>query len=215
MCDVDALIKTINVSHQKAEDMPTERVAKLLPLGLLRSVDDRQWEILFFLLILGYSVLLVYEAWGYGPDARLFPLMVGIPLVGMLVVKIGLLLFADRIDLSENDMFGSVTSDLDDSEDIAESEETSKFDTLVRYRREYEMVGWTFVLIGLIWLLGFRLSMLVFIPVFIYRYERAPKRAVGVTIFTWIATDLIFVRLLSVTFWEGVIIPDWIIQLLP
>lgn len=195
--------------------MPRERVAKLLPLDRLRSVDDRQWEILFFLLLLGYSSLLVYEAWGYGSDARLFPLLVGVPLLGMLLVKIGLLLFGDRIDLSDSDTFGSVTSEIEGTDDSEDTGEDTELDTLVRYRREYEMVGWTFALIGLIWLVGFRLSILVFVPAFIYRYERALKRALGVTVFTWVATDLIFVRLLSVTFWEGVIVPDWIIQLLP
>lgn len=195
--------------------MPKERVVKLLPLDTLRSVDYRQWEMLFYLLLLGYSLLLVYKAWGYDSDAQLFPLIVGVSLVGMLMVKIATLLFADRINISRNEMFGSITAGLDQPEDTKESEGTQTLDILVRYRREYEMVGWTFALVAFIWLLGFRLSMFVFIPAFIYRYERDLKRAVGVTLFTWIATDLIFVRLLSVTFSKGVIVPDWIIQLLP
>lgn len=189
-----------------------ETLDKLRIPKVVTTIEDRYWEALFFVMILSYTIAILNEALGYSEDARLFPVLIGSALVVMILLKLGLLLFGDRLNITGTNLFDSMTADIaaDDTD-----EESFEVDTATRYGRELEMIGWSFMLVGLIWLLGFRLAMVVFVTSYILRHERSIKRAVGATVFTWIGIDLIFIRLLSVTLWEGMLVPEWLFQLLP
>lgn len=180
------------------------------------AVEDRYWETMLFLLLLLYTVLLLVDAQTYTPSGRLFPVLIGSLLVVLTIAKIVLLLFADRFELGGAGLFERFAEDLLAQESEGEDAGSDAAGrTWHRYRREFEMIGWVFILLVLLLLLGFQLTIFVFLPAFVYRYERSWKRAIGATVITWLGTYLIFIRLLTVPLPGGLLIPDIITRLLP
>lgn len=182
----------------------------------IAAVEDHYWEAGFFLLLLLYTLLLLVEARTYTPSGRLFPILIGGLLVVLVAVKITILLLGDRYELGGAGLFDQFAEDLlaqKVGEEATGTDATTR--TWHRYRRELEMIGWVFLLLVLLVLLGFQLTIFAFLPAYIYRYERSWRRVIEVTAFTWVGTYLIFIRFLTVPLPGGLIVPDVIVRLLP
>lgn len=164
----------------------------------LAAIEGRYLAITFFGVLLVYTLALVTQAVGYSEAARLFPLIVGIPLVVMLIANILLLALEERIDLRLVGFFDAM------SEIDAVSAE-AEVDQAERYRREFSMVLWIGALISLSWLFGNLVAVAVFVFAFVYAYERAPLRALFVTVLTFGFIYLLFVQVLGAILWRGVI----------
>lgn len=163
----------------------------------LTDVDGRYFATLFFLGLLAYTLALLSEALGYSSNARLFPLIVGVPLSILLVAKIVLLLLQDRLDLQVVGFF----------EDVGDMNVTSTREAVgrgVRYRRELSMIAWIGGLALLIYFFGNLVAVPVFIFAFILSYERAPLRAAIVAVVTSVFIYLLFVWVLDATLWRGI-----------
>lgn len=176
--------------------------------SLVRRLERRHWESLFFLVLLSYTVVLVARASQYGSQPRLFPLVIGVTLIALILVRITMLL-SDRFSVAGGGMFESLSGLTDDEE------ETQQRDTLARYRIELSMVGWVLALLALIWALGFQLALVVFVFAFVYVYERSAPRAVATAVLSYALIYLLFVQLLSVTLYEPNLLPDFIVELIP
>lgn len=163
----------------------------------LAEVDGRYPATAFFLAVLGYTLALLLEAQGYPADPRLFPMIVGVPLVLLLLAKILLLLFQDRFELQSVGLFEDLGV-LDVASTGGEGTRAS------RYRRELSMIGWIGALGGLIYLVGNLLAIPVFIFTFILAYERKPVRAAFVAALTFGFVYLLFVEILGASLWRGV-----------
>lgn len=164
----------------------------------LAAVDSRYFATVFFLALLGYTLALLQEAIGYSADPRLFPMIVGVPLVLLLVAKILLLLFGDRFDLRTVDFF----EDLGEMDVAATGGVT---DRAARYRRELSMVAWIGGLSVLIYLFGNLVAVPVFIFAFILAWERDPLRAALVAAVTFAFIFLLFVEVLNASLWRGIV----------
>ena len=176
----------------------------------LRDTGSRYWEALFLTFILAYVFLLIYTALGYAEDPRLFPLLVGVPLTGLILLRITMLL-SSRFTVSSEGMFRDVGTELEgDSEEDSEA-----IDDLVRYRRQLETITWLCSLTAFIWAFGFQIGLVIFVFAFVYTYEQNATRAAGATVATYGIVYLLFVRLLSVTLLEPALLPDSFVELLP
>lgn len=164
----------------------------------LADVDERYLATLFFLGLLAYILALIYESLGYSADARLFPLIVGVPLAILLVAKVLLLLLQDRLDLHVVGLFEDV-GDLN----IASTREVG--DKSVQYRREFSMILWIGGLLLLIYLFGNLAAVPIFIFAFIFAYERDLLRAAIAAIVTFAFIYLLFVQILDATLWRGIV----------
>jgi hypothetical protein len=162
----------------------------------IENTDGRYWAVTFFLGLIAYTGLLVVEALTYSDAAQLFPLLIGVPLLGLIVLDIGLVLFGDQIGIESVDLF----------EEIVSLDEEGEMRSLVdQYRREFEMILWVGVSVALIWLLGHVIALSVFVFVFIYTYERNLKRAVLATAITFGFVYLLFIVLLEANLASGVL----------
>lgn len=164
----------------------------------LAAVDGRYPAMLFFGVLLAYTLALLVQAVDYSEAARLFPLTVGVPLVVMLVANILLLAVGDRVDLRLVGFFDAV-GQIDPVADEA------AVDAADRYQREVAMILWIGALIGLTWVVGNLLAVVVFVFAFVYAYERAFLRAVLVAGLTFGFIYVLFVVVLGARLWRGVI----------
>lgn len=199
--------KEMSEVSNPASKSATERAGQAI-----ESIESRYWEALFFLVLLAYDLLLVYVATGYSEDPRLFPLLMGVPLAGLIIVRIAMLLLADRFDFDSGGMFESVTSDLD----IEETEEGGQAGsgTLEQYQSELATMGWIAGLLALVWAFGFQISVVVFVFTYVLYYERDLQRAVLATVVAFGLVYLLFIQLLSVPLYEGALLPEFLKNIL-
>jgi hypothetical protein len=166
--------------------------------GKISGVDGRYWAALFFGLILLYVALLVVEALGYSSDPRLFPLVVGVPLLVLIAGQIVLLVFRDQLGIESVDLFESI-------QELEGSDDKHDMDPVERTRREFEMVVWSLISFGVIWLFGHLIALVIFVFGFIYVYERDLKRALLATAVTFGFVYLLFVYILGASLWSGML----------
>lgn len=166
------------------------------PFEALAEVDGRYRSAAFFLGVGAYVLLQVVTALGYRPTVRLFPLVIGVPLLGLIAAKLVLLLFGDRLGIRMADLF----------EDVAQMEfdEIEEIPDAVRYRREFEVVLWTTGLIVLVWLVGIMPAIAVFVFSFIFAYERSLPRALFAMLLTYGFVYVLFIQILDAVLYEGV-----------
>lgn len=165
------------------------------PFEALSEVDGRYQAAAFFLGLGAYVLMQVVTALGYRPDVRLFPLVIGIPLLVLIAAKVVFLLAGDRLGFDVVDLFEDVTQ--------MEFEEMQEVPTDVRYGREFAMVVWTAVLLVLIWLLGILPAIAVFIFTFIYFYQRDVARALGATLLAYAFVYVLFIEILGAVLYQG------------
>lgn len=165
----------------------------------IEAVPRRYWQSLFFAGLLCYNLALVYQATQFSGEAGLFPLIIGVPLVGLICLKILFtLVLRDRVE-----GFGGLTGNI-----MAEQAELVG-DVLggdrVNVHRELESVVWVCLLFLIIWLAGFLYGLTVFILGFVLVKERNLLRAAIVTGSSMLSIYLLFVELLSIRLWSGVL----------
>lgn len=164
----------------------------------LAAVEGRFLAMVFFGVLLVYTLALVSQAVGYSAAARLFPLIVGVPLVAMLVANILLLAVQDRYDLRLVGFFDSVG-------EIDAASARTEVDEATRYQRETSMVLWIGALVVLTWLVGTLVAVGVFVFAFVYVYERKLVRALLVSGLTFGFIYLLFVQVLGAVLFRGVV----------
>lgn len=175
---------------------PNNRLERLF--GTLARVDATRYRQAFFLLCLGYVLVVLYQAMGYGSAARLFPVLVGVPLVALLVGTLAVSVSGRRSDLSGP--LGGVFEELEGHE------RGTDHDDDVRYRRETAALLWLAALFISIWLLGHLLAAAVYVPTFVYAYERDLRRAAITGVGTAAFLYFLFVELLSASIHGGVLL---------
>lgn len=164
----------------------------------LTEIDTRYLKATFFAVIFSYTLLLVLEALGYSSDARLFPLVVGGPLLGLTALKLLQLLFEDRFRMDVTDLI-----DIGDMDAVADEENR---DPALTYQRQFTMILWTAGVVALIWLFGHLIALAVFVFAFIYVYERSLRRAIVATALTYAFVHLLFIELLGASLWGGILV---------
>lgn len=172
------------------------------------QVSFNQWKTVFFGVLFAYTALLVFESLGYSADARLFPLIIGVSLLGMLLVNIVLIHYPTQFSSESGGLFDSISEEIKPDQTNEETEEPT---AVVRIYREITMVLWIFGVFVLIWLIGFLNAFAVFIFSFIYVYEEDLIRAGGVSLLSLLFMYALFVELLSLPIWEGILLSGFVI----
>lgn len=168
----------------------------------LSKVDDLYWELLFYGIVFVYTAVLVGIAFDYRPDARLFPVVVGTLLLGLVLLKVAVLGLSRWRDYSVGQTFGGIGGDFQNSDEADPSQE--RLDPPERYKRQIQMIGWLVLLIGSIWAVGFQITMVPFVFSFVYFYERNLGKAVVAAVVTLFMVYVIFIQILSASLWPGV-----------
>jgi hypothetical protein len=170
------------------------------PYQFLEKIPERRFEAVFLLSLLSYSLVMVFELERYSSDARLFPLLVGIPLVLMLIVQILLLVLPDKFTPSSGGVFSDMTSSFNEDTD-----EQASITRGVKIQRETTMVFWIISAILMIWLFGMVVSIPIFVFAFKFVYSKNLLSSTIVAGVVYALIDIIFIRLLNFIFWEGLI----------
>jgi hypothetical protein len=166
--------------------------------SILERVRPIYYKQAFFLAVFGYILLMMVDAQSYGPTVRLFPMLVGIPLLGLLLLQ----LIFPALPSEWGGRGGGIMSVVND-EEIETGD--PKSDRSIRMRREFWMVGWTIGLLAIMYLFGFLAGMTVFVSAFIYYYERDLVLSVGVMAINLVVSYLLFVQILQLRLFPGVI----------
>lgn len=168
------------------------------------QISSERWEVVFLGILLAYAAALVFQAMSYSPDARLFPMLIGVPLLGMILVKILITHYPIRSISGTGGLVDRVSKEIEPNQtNEDDSEETA---SIVHIQRELTMTSWIVGVFILIWLLGFLNASAIFMFSFIYIYENSLIRAGGVTLLALIFIYGLFVELLSLPLWEGIIL---------
>jgi hypothetical protein len=170
------------------------------PYQFLEKIPERRFEAVFLLSLLSYSLVMVFELERYSSDARLFPLLVGIPLVLMLIVQILLLVLPDKFTPSSGGVFSDMTSSFNEDTDGQASITRG-----VKIQRETTMVFWIISAILMIWLFGMVVSIPIFVFAFKFVYSKNLLSSTIVAGVVYALIDIIFIRLLNFIFWEGLV----------
>lgn len=165
----------------------------------LSSADSAYLAAVFYGVLFAYVARVVHEALGYAADARLFPLIVGSAMLGLIALKVVLLLVPDRYTPSFTGVFDSINAGFDRAGQGGDVDEPT------RYRQEFVMILWVVGLVPLVRLFGFFVTLLVFVFAFVYVYERSLARAAAVTAAAAALTYVLFVVLLDVQLYRGVV----------
>lgn len=166
--------------------------------NFLTRIRSRYLKALFFMVVFAYTLLLVGEAVTYDSAAQLFPLVVGIPLLGLTAVKIVHLVFQNRFDFEVVELF-------ENADQVVATSDEDTIEPSEQYRRQFNMILWTLGLLVLTWLVGHLLALVVFVFTFVYVYERSLGRAILASGLTFVFVYLLFIQLLGSSLWEGLI----------
>jgi hypothetical protein len=163
----------------------------------LAQTDSSHYRSGFYALILCYLALILRESLTYSSDAGLFPLVVGVPLSLLLIGKLLAEIFGSQGDI-EGPLAGVFA-------EVAKQEPDVGLDTAARYRREVELLGWVMALPTTVWLVGFLPAAVVYVPAFVYRFEKDTLRAITAGLVTELSLYLLFVQVLSAPVYDGVL----------
>ena len=166
-------------------------------------------ELFVYVILLAMAITFLYEAYSFTDTGRLFPIIILYAFVILLIIKISCY-FSPRL-ASIIDVKGElVTPEIEESCDSEESNEIS-FDreesTKSKTFRELKIFGWIFILLGLVYLVGFLYSAVLFLLIFLlfqakYSILNSIIYSGGVFLFVYVVFDLI----LSVRFPAGILI---------
>lgn len=193
----------------------------------LYDISPKAFEALFYLIVLAWVLLLLYWTQDWRTSDRLFPRMVGVPLIILLVLQLIRLKFTDQfnkitavlIDLlsrgSSND--GGISEITDNLESKYKESKQKMGQRSKRERQIYElyMIGWIIALPAMMYYLGFVNAVPVYIFAFMMFFTRNPKLSTAITVGFSIALYILFVVLLSINLWDGTLDLPNILDFLP
>lgn len=190
---IKSVIDSIYFTLVSAIAKPIDMIAKYVT-----RVSSKYWKAAFFVVLLVYTVGLLIQAWSYSSDARLFPFLIGVPLILMIALYL-VLTFSSRYSGSGSGVFDSITDEALSDDDGAEGGD----ETTVRVQRELKMVLWIVSLLAVVYFFGFLNAFLLFLFFFVYTYEQSLLRATLITALSLAFVQIFFVEFLSLPLWEG------------
>ena len=155
----------------------------------------RKGSLVFCTFLIAIAAYAIFAATGWSFKTKLFPLAVSIPLIILLVIQL-LLMIGGKEQTGER-----ATMDIDFSIEVPSE---------VARRRVFGIFGWIVGFIALVYLLGFPLT----VPLFIFLYLKFQSNigwlsTIAITVVTWGCFYLLFQSLVHIQFEAG-IIPTWL-----
>ena len=151
----------------------------------------RKGSLVFCTFLIALAAYAIFAATRWSFKTKLFPLAVSIPLITLLVIQL-LLMIGGKEQTGE-----STTMDIDFSLEVPPE---------VARRRVFGIFGWIVGFIALVYLLGFPLT----VPLFIFLYLKFQSNigwlsTLVITVVTWGCFYLLFQSLVHIQFEAGVI----------
>jgi tripartite tricarboxylate transporter TctB family protein len=154
-------------------------------------VKIRPQAILSFVFLV-FFIVFVYQAKDWRMQARLYPWVIGIPMLVLAVIQVIL----DLKGVQREQKDDAAPMDFQFSQTVAPE---------VAQRRAIIMFSWLFGFFVSVWLLGFTIT----IPLMVFAYLRSYKErwvlSVTLTVLAWVFFYMLFVRLLNLPFPDGMI----------
>lgn len=158
----------------------------------LFDVRYETMETLFHLAIWLWSLYLLFEAWGWDRRDRLVPLIAISLLTCLVILRFGQLwtphLLPDRPSSDEFNI------------DIGTASNRSKREQHVHI---LYMLFWIVFVTVLIFFVGYFNALVVFIMGFVYFFSRDLRKAVLMTVVTYLVNYVLFIIILDIYPWEG------------
>lgn len=151
----------------------------------------RKGNLVFCIFLIAVSAYAVLTATGWSFKTKLFPLAVGIPLLTLLVIQL-LLMVGGKEQTGDS---GAMDIDF-----------TIEVPPEVARQRVFGMFGWIVGFIALVYLLGFPLT----VPLFIFLYLKFQSNirwftTIAITLVTWSCFYLLFQSFVHIQFESGAI----------
>lgn len=180
-------------------DATTESDSGFFPI----PVGETELKLLFYgaLLIYVVSHLVLARDWSW--ENKLFPFLVGIPMIALIVINMVLIKYPSLrerftdADKPTNKITEALSSSTDESETVIER--------AARHRAELGIVLWTISLPIAVYLLGFAYSLPPYVFVFILYYLQDLKKAVVGTVVFTAFSYVVFLVLLNLRVYHGVV----------
>lgn len=166
---------------------------------------ERRLSGLLYVTLFTWIVILLWQALQWGnPEDWLFPVIVGVPLLGLIAIQ-----FIRAVRLRHPESLFSNREHGDASTLSAEAPDGDEQPKSVlrdpdAWDRALMTIGWLVVLSVLLYYVGFVITTPLFLILFIYSFSRDPSRSVLVGTGTSIAMYLIFIEILDMVIWRGV-----------
>ena len=180
---------------------------------LISNIESEKFDKIFTTIQFALILILLYDVRQYGSDAQLFPLVVGIPTSGLLL----LLLIsqvstrvANRIeDITSRGIFdqeNEIASIQDIQGDMGISESDDHDNIRAQRKRVLNTSIWIFGLFILIMIVGFLPAILLFMALF-YRIQTrlSWKGTIFNTTIMWLVIVIIFEVVLNTPFYRGIL----------
>ena len=150
-------------------------------------------QAIFSFVIVIFFIVFVSQAQGWRPQARLYPLAIGIPMLILAIVQLIL------------DLKGVETKKRDDATPV-DFQFAQQIDPAIARRRAVRMFMWLFGFFVGIWLLGFSVT----IPLMVFTYLKLQSNeswriSIVLTAVAWAFFYFLFVKLLLLPFPDGLV----------
>lgn len=193
-----------------SEETPTTGTAEEEP-GLY-PVDSKWFEIGFYgfwLLWIGY--ILAETATFEASQDWLFPLVLGVPITGMLLLKLFVILKPDYVRrvLPESEKTDGDDGDLQRRIEEASSPTDAGRSKRERHEIELVMIGWVLALPILMFVFGIGFAFTVYVFAFTWYFVRSVRTAALVTVVVLGFIYVLFIEILGMVLWKGILgLPD-------
>lgn len=170
----------------------------------LFPIDDRHVEVAVYTTLLGYVLILMVESIDMSFSAKLVPMLVGVPLMLLIVLKllpVTVLGTLERyLPLPSDESDGAeeigLADRLDDDAGHGPADEQ---------RTAFAMVTWCIGLVVVLYLFGYYYGMPIYVFALTWYLNRDLKIAVVVTLLFVVAVTLLFVVLFEQLLYEGIL----------
>lgn len=143
---------------------------------------------LLFMATFGYALL---DSWAMSLPARLFPWTIGLVGLGLLAVQL------------YRDLVAVPAVDKDRQPSGADMDFTAEETTVTGRKVALEHFAWIYGLIAGLWLIGFHLTIPLFITLYLLRSRVNLFASAGIPVGMFLVTWLVFDRLLNLPFPRG------------
>lgn len=172
-------------------DVDLIKTSVISGLGSLSLFMKIKPQSILSVLVVAFFAFFVYEAREWRPQARLYPWAIGIPMLLLALVHLVL------------EFKGAEKKEISDAPPV-DFQFTQTADRALARRRTMNILSWILGFFMSIWLIGFSLS----VPLFVFLYLKVQSReswtlSLVLTGAAWLLFWAVFVKLLTLPFPEG------------
>lgn len=176
----------------------------------LLAVDRRRIDAAFTLVLLAFVGTLLVQTSGYGPQTRLVPLVIGVPVFAMLAVLLATQASARFAAVAGRYAAGSLFEDFSDRAeefDLGDAGAEAGADASADARMELlAVLAWVAVLFALVVVVGFLVGAFAYLVAFYrLRARQGWVRAVGYSVLVWLFAVVVFKAVLDTPLYEGLL----------